>query len=114
MKRLLLGALVALGLAVAAVPAQAVSVPGCFAGEFLFFVQNQTFFEASQAAHTDLTGNFFSGTEVRVLANNRVRGTIFANKITIGNGAVVDKCVTNTLVLQGTGTCTDVSQVGPG
>jgi hypothetical protein len=112
MNRIFVG-LIAVAIALfAAVPAQAVSVPGCFGGEFLLFGQSVLQFELGA---TDMTGDVIllnpTGT-VKVGASNRIRGTIFANSIFIGTGAVVDKCVANSVT--GPGTCTDTTQVGPG
>jgi len=112
MNRIIVG-LIAVAIALfAAVPAQAVSVPGCFGGEFLLFGQSVLQFELGA---TDMTGDVIllnpTGT-VKVGASNRIHGTIFANAIFIGTGAVVDKCVANSVT--GPGTCTDKTQVGPG
>jgi len=116
MKRFLLGALVTLGIAVAAAPAQAVSVPGCFANEYLVFAKNNILFEnQSVGSHTVLFGNIIVSSptgKVKVGNNNEIHGTLIANEITLNTGAVVDKCIAN--VLLGPGTCLDVTQVGPG
>ena len=105
MRRLAFGILGLLGLAFAAVPAGAVSVPDC-GGDFIIFAKEDIIFENGL---TLLTGDIFvqSATgQVKVGANNILHGTVSANKIIVGNGAVVDECVANTITLLGTGTCT--------
>jgi hypothetical protein len=96
----------------AAVPAQAVVVPGCFNGDFTLFGKSFLDFEAGA---TDLFGDVIllnPNGLVKVGASNRIHGTIFANSIQLGTGSVVDKCVANSI--SGAGTCTDKSDVGPG
>ena len=112
MNRILVG-LIAVAIALfATVPAQAVSVPGCFGGEFLLFGKSVLEFEGGA---TDINGDVIllnpTGT-VKVGQMNKIHGTIFANAIFLGTGSVVDKCVANSV--SGPGTCTDKTQVGPG
>ena len=56
---------------------------------------------------TDLTGDILSQNgRIIVGAHNKLHGTVTANEIVVGNDAVVDECVANTITLLGTGTCT--------
>lgn len=111
MKRFTVGLLFLIGLALGAAPASAVNVPEC-GGDFIIFAKEKIIFEAGA---TLLTGDIFvqSATgEVRVGANNILHGTVSANKIVVGNGAVIDECVANTIELLGTGKCTVASPPG--
>jgi hypothetical protein len=100
---MILGVLVLLGVAVAAVPAQAVNSTAC-GGEFLIFAKDDIIFENGL---TLITGNVFVQSptgKVKVGSNNIIHGTISANRIILGTGAVVDNCVAN--IIEGPGTCT--------
>jgi len=102
MRRVVFGILGLLAIAFAAAPASAISVPGC--GDFIIFSKNNINFEGG---FTDLTGDILSQNgRIIVGAHNRLHGTVTANEIVVGNDAVVDDCVANTITLLGTGTCT--------
>lgn len=98
------------GVLCAAAPVGAVNIPGC--GDFILFGNTDINFENGT---TLITGNVFLRNptgEVHVGAKNVIHGTITANRIFLGTGAVVDNCVANEIV--GTkGTCV-TSTVGPG
>jgi len=99
------------GLAGAA-PAAAVNLPEC-GGHFILVGTNDIDFENGPV---NLTGNILLTNptgEVHVGAKNIIKGTITANQIFLGTGAVVDKCVANKIIFAG-GTCLDQTQVGPG
>jgi len=105
MRRIVFGIVGLLGLAFAAAPASAVSVPDC-GGDFIIFAKDRINFEGG---NTILFGDIFVQSptgQVIVGANNTLHGTLSANKIIVGNGAVVDACVANTITLLGTGKCT--------
>lgn len=102
MRRIVFGILGLLSIAFAAAPASAISVPGC--GEFIIFSKNNINFEGG---FTDLTGDVLSQNgRIIVGAHNKLHGTVTANEIVVGNDAVVDECVANTITLLGSGKCT--------
>jgi hypothetical protein len=101
-RRLAFGILGLLGIAIAAAPASAISVPGC--GDFIIFAKDDIVFENGL---TLLFGDVFvqSATgQVKVGANNVIHGTVSAHKIIVGSNAVVDECVAD--IIEGPGTCT--------
>lgn len=90
-------------------PAAAVSfnVPGCGPGVFTVIAQTKIGFENGPV---DLTGNILVTKDdglVAVGAHNKIHGTLIADKIFLGTGAVVDTCIADSIT--GPGTCTTVS-----
>ncbi len=111
MRRFAFGILGLLGIAFAAAPASAVNVPEC-GGDFIVFAKEDIVMEAGL---TLLFGDIFVQSptgQIKVGANNIIHGTVSASKIIVGNGAVVDECVADTITLLGTGKCTVASPPG--
>jgi hypothetical protein len=99
MRRFLLSLALLLGLTA---PAAAVTIPGC--GDFTLFAKDDINMENGTLL---LNGDVFlqnATGEVHVGAKNRIKGTIFANQIFLGTGAVVDNCVAN-VIIGDKGTC---------
>jgi hypothetical protein len=101
MRRLVFGILGLLGVAFAAAPAGAISVPGC--GDFIVFAKDDIVFESGL---TLLLGDIFVQSptgQVKVGAKNILRGTVSAHKIILGTDAFVGHCVAD--IIEGPGTC---------
>jgi hypothetical protein len=109
MRRAVLAIVALFAVAVAAAPASAINVPGC--GDFLIFSKGNINFEGGA---TDISGDVLSQNgRIIIGAQNKIHGTVTANEIIVGNGAVVDECVANTITLLGTGTCTTTTTPRP-
>ena len=82
------------------------SVPGCAPGTFAFIAQKQY---GSEQGPTKVEGNILVTKDdglAKIGAHNTVKGTLIADKIELGTGAVVDNCIADTIT--GPGTCTNV------
>lgn len=113
MNRIILG-LIALAMALffaPTTPASALTLPGCFEGEFLGYADKMLAFEAGA---TNVTGNFLlrnpTGT-IFVGAHNIINGTLRANRIFLGTNSHVTTCIAN--IVEGPGVCDNITE-GPG
>lgn len=92
-------------------PASALSLPGCFEGEFLGYADKMLAFEAGA---TNVSGNFLlrnpTGT-IFVGAHNIINGTLRANRIFLGTNSHVTTCIAN--IVEGPGLCDNITE-GPG
>jgi hypothetical protein len=82
------------------------SVPGCAPGTFTIIAQTKVGFEQGP---TVLEGNVLVTKDdgfAQFGAHNRIKGTVIADKIFLGTGAVVDTCVADSIT--GPGICTTV------
>ena len=81
-----------------------VNIPGCPPGQFTLVADTAANFENGP---TDLAGNVLvttPGGHAQIGAFNQIHGTVIAASITVAAGAVVDKCVADSI--SGPGTCT--------
>ena len=92
-------------------PASALSLPGCFEGEFVGYADKILAFEAGA---TNVTGNFLlrnpTGT-IFVGPHNIINGTLHANRIFLGTASHVTTCIAN--IVEGPGVCDNITE-GPG
>jgi hypothetical protein len=92
-------------------PASALTLPGCFEGEFVGFADKILAFEGGA---TNVTGNFLlrnpTGT-IFVGPHNIINGTLHANRIFLGTASHVTTCIAN--IVEGPGVCDNITE-GPG